>query len=241
MTIFPPLRCLFALLSIVIVPSSYAVPPLTIENPSQYELIYFGITQQNPPMQKVKAHDKYFWVYDGVVPPTIHSVLFLEHIRINRGEDVLDMGTGSGIQSVFAADKAASIIATDIDPKSVENARYNIERHGMDHIVTVRQGDMFAPIKESEKFDVILFNLIYPYNNQTQHLWTLHERFFSEAKKYLKPKGRIYYQSGHVDNIPRIKSILTQNGFVIIKMDMIAALKYDREPIVFLIEPRAGS
>lgn len=228
-------RPLLALLTTLVLPLANAVPE-KIENPGKYELVYFGLQQQNPPVYKVKAHDKYFWVYDGVIPPTVHSMLFLEHIKVNSGEEMLDIGTGSGIQSVFAADKASRIVATDIDPKSAENARYNIHRQGLDHVIEVRQGDMFAPIKPEEKFDVILFNVIYPYNNQSQHLWTLHERFFSEVKNYLKPKGRIYYQSGFIDNIPRIKSIVEQNGFRIMEMNMIAAVKFGKEPIVFRIE-----
>lgn len=234
-------RLCLAALGCLGLPLANAAAPVTIDNPSKYELVYFGLQQHNPPVSKVKAHDKYFWVYDGVVAPTIHSLLFLQHIKINSGEEMLDIGTGSGIQSVFAADKARRIVATDIDPKSVENARYNIDRHGLDHIVSVRQGDMFAPIKQDEQFDVILFNVIYPFNNQSQHLWTLHERFFSEVKNYLKPNGRIYYQSGYIDNISRIKAIVEQNGLQIIEMNMVAMLKDAKEPIVFRIERRVGS
>lgn len=208
-----------------------------VEHPGKYDLIYYGLEQQNPPITKVKAHDKYFWVYDGVISPTAHSMQLLENSEILPGETVLDIGTGSGIQAIFAADKASRIVATDLDAKAVENAKYNVARHGVDHIVEVRQGDLFAPIKDNEKFDVILFNVAYPYNNQTQYLWKVHERFFKEVAKYLKPNGRIYYQTGYIANIPRTQAMVQENKLRIMHMTMAAALKYNREPMVLLIQP----
>ena len=95
---------------------------------------------------------------------------------------------------------------------------------------------MFEPVKGDEKFDVILFNVDAPHNKETQGLWKLHERFFKDVKTYLKPHGRIYYQSSIIDNIPRIQEMVVKNELRIMKINMVAAVKQHREPFVFLIQ-----
>ncbi len=222
-----------------------ADPPdsgLVIEHPGKYDLIYYGLQQTEPPLYVIKAHYKYFYVFANivvpatqVVHPSIQSVYFLEHTVINPGEVVLDIGTGVGIQAIFAAEVARHVVATDISPDAIKNATFNVKIHNLKNKISVRQGDLFSPIKPTETFDVILFNIDYPYDETSQGLWEVHERFFTNVKKHLKANGRIYYQAGFIRNIPRIHSILTKNNLRIIKMDMISAIKHDREPIVFLI------
>ena len=95
---------------------------------------------------------------------------------------------------------------------------------------------MFAPLGKDEKFDVILFNIDYPYNLESGWFWKLHERFFSEVKKYLNPGGRLYYQSGHITNVQKVNDMVINNDMRIISMRMDAALKVDRYPIVYLIQ-----
>ncbi len=200
------------------------------------ELIDLGVVQQDPPLRKFKVGTKYFWVFPDVVTPSIHTTQLLAFTWIQRGDDVLEIGSGAGVQSIYAAENARRVVATDINPKAVENTRYNAERHGVEHVVTTRQGDLFAPIREGETFDVILFNVAYPYNDQTRHLWKIHERFFREAGHYLRPGGRIFYQAGYIKNLPRISAMIESNGFMIMEMQMRNAPVFNREPIVFLVQ-----
>lgn len=207
-----------------------------VPNPGSLELVDMGWQTTSPQGLLVKAHTKYFIVFEGVVPPTVHSMILLEHTKINKGDAVLDLGTGSGVQAIFAAENAEKIVATDIDPKAVKNALYNVERYELQKRIDVRQGDLFAPIRSDEKFDVIIFSLIYPFSDATEHLWEVHRRFFREAHKYLKPNGRIYYQAGHLDNIPQVKEMVEANGFEIAEMHMYLDRHHAREPIVFSFE-----
>lgn len=207
-----------------------------VPTPGKIELVDLGWQNSPPAGFLIKAHDKYFLAFEGVIPPTVHSVILLEHTEIKPGESVLDIGTGSGIQAIFAADNASRVVATDIEPKSVENAKLNVARYQLEKKVDVRLGDLFAPIKKDEKFDVIIFNLIYPFSKETSTLWEVHRRFFAEVKNYLNPNGRIYYQAGLIDNIPEIKSMVDANGLQIIKMAMYADLHHNREPIVFMLQ-----
>lgn len=219
---------------------SIAASPLAAERrvpyPGTMELIDLGHQNTNPPGLLVKAHTKFFLVFDGVTPPTVHSMFMLEHTTINPGEEVLEIGSGCGIQSVFAADKAKRVVATDIDRKAVENTRYNVQRYGLEKRIEVREGDLFGPIRKDERFDVILLNLVYPFSEGSKHMWAVHERFFAEVLRYLKPGGRIYYQAGLIQNIPHIRDMIQRNGMRIMRMNMVYSPEYKREPIVFTIQ-----
>ena len=76
--------------------------------------------------------------------------------RISGGEQVLDVGTGSGILAVAAARLgAATVLATDIDPLAVDAARQTVRQNRMTEIVDVRKGSIPA----GDRFDLITANL----------------------------------------------------------------------------------
>lgn len=86
-------------------------------------------------------------------------MMFAEYEHLLRGKRVLDMGTGTGILALIAARLGArAVVATDINPQAVANARLNVKRLGAGHIVEVRgPADLFASVS-SAQFEVILFN-----------------------------------------------------------------------------------
>ena len=210
-----------------------------ISHPGKLKLTYLEEIERQPPlsspMRKVRAHTRDFYIFPGVVKPSIQSIFLLEHTEVNEGDTVLDLGTGSGIQAIFAAEKASKVIATDIDPVSVANAQYNINAHNMTDKIEVRQGDLLKPVKPGELFDVVLFNINYPYDEKSQWLWQLHERFFKNVGKLLKPGGRIYYQIGFIRNIPRVYEMVEKNNLQIIRMRMEYSAIHKRAPIVMKI------
>ncbi len=76
---------------------------------------------------------------------------------IPPGSSVLDLGAGSGVGAVIAARWAERVVAVDINPAAVRCARINAILNRVDDRVTVRFGDLFAPVAD-ERFDVVLFN-----------------------------------------------------------------------------------
>lgn len=113
------------------------------------------------PSKKVFFADCVFSVSENVYEPTEDSFLFAENLAVRKGDTVLDMGTGCGILGIIAAKKAAKVVAVDINPYAVRCARENAKlNHVIDKTFFV-QGDLFAPIRKGEKFDLILFNAPY--------------------------------------------------------------------------------
>jgi release factor glutamine methyltransferase len=86
--------------------------------------------------------------------------LFAESLSaslIPPGARVLDMGTGSGVGAITAAQWASSVVAVDINLAAVRTARVNALLNGLEERVEAREGDLFEPL-DGERFDVILFN-----------------------------------------------------------------------------------
>ena len=73
------------------------------------------------------------------------------------GKNVLDMGCGTGILGILAADLGAkSVLAIDIESWCVENTQENAERNRCSHVVKVIRGDVDIV---AETYDLIFANI----------------------------------------------------------------------------------
>ena len=207
-----------------------------IEYPGKLELVYYGYQLNNPSQYKVIAAGKEFFITKTTVVPSIQSMFLLENTVINEDDVVLDIGTGAGIQAIFAAGKASKVVATDLNQDAVDDTAYNAKFHDLAHKIDTRQGDLFGPVNDDEKFDVIIFNIDYPFNEKSKALWEVHERFFREVKNYMKPGATIFYQAGWLWNIPKIIEMIESNDLIVKRMAMINAFKMNRQPIVFVLQ-----
>ena len=73
-----------------------------------------------------------------------------------RSRLTLDLGTGTGIQAMLAADFSDKVIATDLNPRALDFARFNAQLNGISNIEFV-EGDLFEPV-EGKTFDLIVCN-----------------------------------------------------------------------------------
>ncbi|MCO5974763.1 DUF7059 domain-containing protein [Actinoallomurus soli] len=69
--------------------------------------------------------------------------------------DVLDLGTGSGVQAVHLADRARSVTATDVSARALDLARLSFALSGID--AKLLKGSLFEPV-EGRTFDLIVSN-----------------------------------------------------------------------------------
>jgi release factor glutamine methyltransferase len=134
-------------------------------------------------------------VFNPKVPRTGEFLAsLLDSKLVGREDEVLDMGTGSGVGAVFAAKFARRVVAVDINPAAVRCAGINALINGVERQIDVRHGDLFAPV-QGEKFDLILFNPPFVRGapaDDRDRAWRssdVAERFAEGLREHLKPRG----------------------------------------------------
>ena len=70
---------------------------------------------------------------------------------------VLDIGTGSGVLAVSAAQRSRRVVAVDVNPEAVRCARINATLNTVDDRIDVRPGDLFEAVAD-ERFSLIVCN-----------------------------------------------------------------------------------
>lgn len=157
------------------------------------------------------------------------ALLLLENITDLSRQTVLDLGSGTGIISVFAGIRnAQKAIAIDIEPNWIEIAKYNSNLNHLDKCVKIHEGDMFDPI-EGCKFDKIITNppqMPTPKNNYNIQDYggaigsDFIDRLINTAYNYLTPRGEIWIflmeflgTNTRYGDHPTIFEKLRDNGF----------------------------
>lgn len=158
--------------------------------------------------------------------PSDDTFLLAENLEIKEGQSVLEIGTGSGLVSMYASLLTDNVTATDINYNALELAEKNFK---LNNIATIRLefGDLFEPIK-NEKFDVILFNT--PYlptdsediiNDDLNYAFdggldgrNVIKRFLNEAPNHLNDNGIIQMIQSSLSDTEKTLDKLNQLGFI---------------------------
>ncbi|MFI0732904.1 50S ribosomal protein L11 methyltransferase [Streptomyces sp. NPDC021225] len=122
--------------------------------------------------------------------------------KASAGGSLLEIGCGSGVISVQAAlGGHATVVAADINPLAVENARVNAARHGVEDRVTAVCSDLFSALG-GRRFDRIFWssNYVrapedYAYGSMHERAYVdpgyqAHRRYLSEVTDHLTEGGR---------------------------------------------------
>jgi release factor glutamine methyltransferase len=96
-----------------------------------------------------------------VYEPAEDSFLFAENLSVPTDAEVLDVGTGSGLLAVLAAQTAKHVLAIDINPYAIRCAKVNAARNHMQGKICFLQADLVAVLDERARFDLVLFNAPY--------------------------------------------------------------------------------
>ncbi len=129
----------------------------------------------------------------GTHPTTALCLRTLEHV-IRGGEDVIDVGTGSGILAIAAARlRARRVLALDLDPVAVSSARENVRINGLEERVAVEQSDLLQALRTN---DPDRFGVRFPVRIVVANILAeIIMRFVDDVYEVLEPGG-YYIASG---------------------------------------------
>jgi HemK-related putative methylase len=163
--------------------------------------LYFKVFQQKHYNRKHTEliGKKEFTILPDVLSPKfmLGGEIFATSLNSNwipPSSKVLDMGTGSGVCAIFAAQWAKKVVAVDINPFAVACANLNISKHHLGDRVHAKKSDLFEAL-ESQKFDVVLFNppfFIGTPEDDLDKAWRstdVAERFAGQLGDHLTPDG----------------------------------------------------
>jgi ribosomal protein L11 methyltransferase len=139
----------------------------------------------------------------GTHPTTVMSLQALE-ATVQKGDTVIDVGTGSGVLSIGAALLEASHVrAYDLDEVAVKSARVNIELNSVNEVVTVGQNNLLNDVEGQA--DIIVANI----------LAEIIVRFVDDAYKLVKNGGTFITSGIIMTKKEEVKEALTKAGFLI--------------------------
>jgi release factor glutamine methyltransferase len=153
-------------------------------------------------------------VPEGVYAPREDSLLLAFAVRSLARGRVLDIGTGSGIASIAAAQKpvVVSVTAVDVNPDALECAQANAEALGVDGKIVFLESDLFSALG-GEKFDCICFNPPYLPTSEEEHVKGGLDAAFDGG-----PDGRRVTDAF----IPQAKAHLNAGGIVLLVSSSLA-------------------
>lgn len=107
----------------------------------------------------------------------------LQALDLQPGEDVLEIGTGSGFATACLATLAREVVSLEIDPALAAGARAALDASGLGSNVRIETADVFAWQSE-RRFDAICV---------TGAVDQLPTQFL----QWLRPEGRLFVVRGH--------------------------------------------
>ncbi|MEC0183246.1 50S ribosomal protein L11 methyltransferase [Paenibacillus peoriae] len=165
----------------------------------------------------------------GTHPTTSLCLRTLESV-IKGGEEVIDVGTGSGILAIGAVKLGAKhVLALDLDPVAVSSARENTHLNGLEERITIKESDLLSVLNASDRTLGIQLPVKLVVANILAEIILL---FIDDVYKALEPGG-IYIASGIWKNKEEVvETALKAAGFEI------AEIRRDEDWLAFVARKR---
>lgn len=172
----------------------------------------------------VVQFESVFWEPDDTV--SLRKMIVDDSICVGR--DVLEIGTGTGLISVVCALHGADkVVATDINPAAIANAKYNAAMLAEEMPIEVRtvstkSPSAFSVIKPGEKFHLIISNPPWEDGEIKQPAdhafydpdFELMDTLLDGLPSHLHTGGRCLIAYGHVPAIKRLLDETERRGLV---------------------------
>lgn len=171
-----------------------------------------------------------FYVGEGILRPDKSWASYLlsqflhKNFTLYSNKDVLDMGCGSGIQTIIAAMSGAKrVTAADVEEYSIYSTKINIKEKNLSNKIVTIKSDLFNNV--GGKFDVIIFNHPFfnyePKNHIERIIFSgkdLLKRFFKEVNDHIEKDSILIMPFSHLAGTANNPKLLADKfGFEIIK------------------------
>ncbi|MCR4336099.1 MAG: methyltransferase [archaeon] len=153
--------------------------------------------------------------------PSEDSYFLAEYIKIAKNSFVIDVGCGSGIQSINALMQGASkVTAIDLNENALESTKNNCKQAGFAKKISVLKSNLFENYS-GKKADTIIFNPPYVISDEIKYLdldggkkgrETL-DRFLKQFPKHLKKEGVCFFLQTDLNGYKETEKTLKSMGF----------------------------
>lgn len=151
-----------------------------------------------------------------IYEPREDSLLLEKYVKKFARGNVLDIGTGSGIQAKAAAERTDSVTAVDINQEAIDFCKENIKSDKIKFI----KSDLFSNIG-NRKFNTIIFNPPYLPNEGKGDIaldggkkgYEIIEKFLNKARDFLAEDGIILLIFSSFTNKEKVDELINKNGF----------------------------
>lgn len=171
---------------------------------------------------------------DSVFPPVYSpsTQAFLDLLEFPVGGSMLEMGCGAGLIAVSAAlAGCARVVATDVNPQAARNAELNALRHGVADRVECVSGDLFAPLRPDDAFDLVFWHsnfVLAPADLDDLSMHDLayvdpgylaHRGYLAEAPHRVRPGGAALLGFSSRGDLSRLRRLAAEDD---VELDVLA-------------------
>lgn len=161
-------------------------------------------------------------VFDSVYKPRADSFLLadaLDAVDFNGRKTALEVGCGTGLQSLALALKGLMVTAVDLNLEAIKNTRFNAEKLGLQGRVRVKESDLFSAVES--KFDVIVFNPPYVASDRLKDSSVdggrkgraVLDSFLSSMPLHLNEQGLCFFLQSSLNGIEKTVKQLEEMNF----------------------------
>ena len=160
----------------------------------------------------------------NVYEPAEDTFLLIDNLQLKKGINVLEIGCGTGLVSLFASLNSNSVTCVDIKKYALDCCSNNILLNKKENMKVI-YSNLFSAFND-EKFDLILFNT--PYlpveDNELEDEYSLSwdggkdgreviDKFINKVGDYLTSNGTVQLVQSSLSNCQASLDLLKENGF----------------------------